>query len=83
LPIASVTYDSDDRISVEGKRPNQEVINELIFLTEIGHLTEIKKQLNDMERDKNIDQSFIQEMKDLARDVQLEKMRMILRNNHE
>ena len=80
LPSASTSQEISNHFPYKATLPNQEIIDELIFLTNIGHLTAIKKCLSDLEQDKSIDQQFIQQMKEFARDVQLEKMGRTLRN---
>ena len=79
-PPPEPNYLATDKIpAISPAPPHSSAIDELIYLTEIGHLTEIKKKLNELEQDKSIDSSFIEELKILARDVQLEKMRATLR----
>jgi signal transduction histidine kinase/CheY-like chemotaxis protein len=63
--------------------PDPEIIAELIFLTEIGHLAEIKRRLSDLENNIHIDQSFLEQLRQCTREVKLNKLREILRNHHE
>lgn len=71
------------RTTVVNGIPNHETIAELIFLTEIGNLTEIKRRLSDLENDAKIDRSFLEEIRQLTRDVQLNKLTELLRKHHE
>lgn len=68
---------------VEKNLPDREIIDELIFLTEIGHLTKIKQRLDELEKDQSVEKAFVIQMRELAMDVQLEKMRDTLRNHYE
>lgn len=70
-------------LTAELNLPNPEIIDELIFLTEIGHLTKIKLRLDELEKEGSVSMSFLDHMRVLVRDIQLEKMRSTLRSHYE
>jgi signal transduction histidine kinase/DNA-binding NarL/FixJ family response regulator len=59
--------------------PDRQIINELIALAEIGHLTELKRKLKEIEQNGYADKHFISQMQTWLREIRLDKILRSLR----